>query len=100
MGIVCACLPSLRPLIRKVLPRVFKSGQSSTTPNSRSREFYPLKNTPAHAKLREDDEMHLTNNVSVSSQSETPNKSRVYIELEIEWSNSYLPRTSQDMGKV
>lgn len=73
IGIVCACLPTLRPLIRRYLPKWF--GTSGITPDSQQgygtdhsrlrsqgRDFYALhyhgKDTQ---KDRSDDEMGLTN---------------------------------------
>ena len=68
IGIVCACMPTFRPLIRRWLPKWFGGGSSEYgTSHSRQRsqtgDFYALRNRKKDAyNGKYDDELGLTNN--------------------------------------
>lgn len=82
IGIVCACLPTLYPLFRQWLPRLFPGG--SVTPSSQrygtgpsklrsqNSDFYALNDRKIKLVNKSDDEMGLTNEFR-GGQRATPN---------------------------
>lgn len=112
IGIVCACLPTLRPLLRSWLPRWFGGsshdpdsayGTGTGTGHSRHRsqtgDFYALGDRKKNAnKGRNDDELGLTNDFK-TGRHRTPQDSTedgiatepqnsIMVKRDIEWSTS------------
>lgn len=110
IGIVCACLPTLRPLMRRCLPKWFagSSLKSSSAPNygtdyssrlrSQTGDFYALEDRNKANKDRGDDEMGLTNDFKSDSRqtressedgiSPEANHTGIMVKREINWSST------------
>lgn len=100
IGIVSACLPTLRPLLRRCFPRWFtRSKRSAATPNytndaslnfkSQNGEFYRLQDSTKFTPSR-DDEVCLTNEIDMGD----PHKggdgptNGISVRRDIEWSST------------
>lgn len=110
IGIVCACLPTLRPLMRRLIPKWFagSSFKSGSTPNygtdyssrlrSQTGDFYALTDRNTPNKDKSDDEMGLTNDFKSDGQqprantgdSTSPdiNHNGIMVKHEINWSST------------
>jgi hypothetical protein len=79
IGIVCVSIPPIRPLLAKLFPRQFKSGNVYKTPNNR----YAMQSRSRNTKPRDDDaEMSgktVTTEVSSSEVEEGRAKSTPYV---------------------
>lgn len=100
IGIVCACLPTLRPLLRRIFPRFILWGSSSKrlqTPNNNTssafkssqtgRVFFRLPDgSNRNAWSAPEDEVGLTNNVEGAKfdDSKIPMNS-ISVRRDIEW---------------
>ncbi|KAL7943622.1 hypothetical protein V8C42DRAFT_358892 [Trichoderma barbatum] len=110
IGIVCACLPTLRPLLRRFIPKWFSgsSYKSGSAPNygtdyssrlrSQTGDFYALSDRNTPNKDKSDDEMGLTNNLqsdghhprASTGDSTAPegNYNGIMVKHEINWSST------------
>lgn len=111
IGIVCACLPTLRPLMRRVVPKWFSGSsfnKSGSGPNygtdyssrlrSQTGDFYALTDRNAPNKDKSDDEMGLTNNFhsdghqprasTGNSTAPEENHDGIMVKHEINWSST------------
>ncbi|KAL2005210.1 hypothetical protein VTN00DRAFT_2420 [Thermoascus crustaceus] len=99
IGIVSACLPTLRPLVRRCFPRWFtRSKRSGATPNyttdpslnfkSQNGEFYRLQDSMKRASR--DDEVGLTNEIDMDHSPKGPEGplNAISIRRDIEWSST------------
>ncbi|KAJ5818483.1 hypothetical protein N7474_004074 [Penicillium riverlandense] len=95
-GIISACLPTLRPLLRRFFPTIFSTQGSSKNNGSASHnlsqngEFYRLHPTPKNAIYRDQDEDELILTEAVGGTHSIPKSSDgiIAVEREIEWSES------------
>ncbi|KAL7782516.1 hypothetical protein V8C37DRAFT_397865 [Trichoderma ceciliae] len=110
IGIVCACLPTLRPIMRRCIPRWFagSSFKSSSAPNyatdyssahrSQIGDFYALEDRNSRNKDKSDDEMGLTNDFKSGGRlpresiddgiAPDINHNGIMVKREINWSSS------------
>lgn len=95
-GIVSACLPTLRPLLRRFFPSLFttlgssRNTGSSSNDRNRNGEFYRLHQTPKNAIYRGQDEDEIVLTEAVGGNNSTPKHDglEIAVEREIEWSES------------
>lgn len=110
IGIICACLPTIGPLIRRFLPKWFGGsslkpssrpayGTDSRRPHSRNGGFYALHSrTKDPHKNKSDDELGLRNDIKSDHDHQPQDRSKdsmafdsqnaIIVKRDIEWSST------------
>ncbi|KAJ6114835.1 hypothetical protein N7486_000613 [Penicillium sp. IBT 16267x] len=100
IGIICACLPTIRPLIRRMFPDWLGSGRQglSTSPSYKSTSYH---SSGKAFRPQDEEEIVLTNTFGKGSHVAPSDHTTISVERDVGWSEvSMPPPRSQSLDTV